>query len=221
MSTTIEETDRQVQQAVQDELHWTPDLDEAGIGVAVERGVVTLSGDVHSYRQRLAAVAAAHRVRGVTTVADDLRVHPDGTGGTTDTDIAAHLEQALRWTADLPETVKVEVKDHLVTLSGTVMWDYQRAAARRIAERVTGVYGVQDRIVLKPRASVADVSKHITDALARNAALDAKKIAVSSSGSTVTLEGSVRSWAELTQAVKAAWASPNVTDVHNRLVVKS
>jgi osmotically-inducible protein OsmY len=100
------------------------------------------------------------------------------------------------------------------------MWDYQRAAARRIAERTNGVYGVQNRIVLKPRASAVDVARHITDALARNAALDAKKIDVRSSGNTVTLDGTVRSWAELTQAVRATWASPNVTEVHNHLVVK-
>jgi osmotically-inducible protein OsmY len=218
---TLTRTDHQVQKLVQDELAWTPDVDEAGIGVAVEDGTVTLSGDVDTYAERVAAVAAAQRVRGVSAVADELRVHPRGAGGKTDADIAAALRRSFEWTATVPETIKAEVRNGHVTLSGTATWDYQRRAARRVAENTRGVTDVTNAITLSERASAADVSKHIKDALAREAALDCQTITVHASGGVITLTGTVRSWTELLRAGRAAWASPNVTEVINHLVVQS
>jgi osmotically-inducible protein OsmY len=222
-TTTINRTDHEIQKSVEAELCWVPEVDEAGIGVAVENGSVTLSGDVDTYRERIAAVKAAMRVRGVTTVADDLRVHPAGlvTSVRTDTDIAEALHRVFAWSADVPDTVKAEVADHRVTLTGETKWNYQREAARRIAGHTLGVTSVDNRITLTRRPQGADVSERITNALARNAALDAKHITVKTVGNEVTLTGTVRSWAERSQAGMAAWASPYVTQVHNYLAIQS
>jgi osmotically-inducible protein OsmY len=38
---------------VEDELRWTPDLGPTDIGVAVKNGVVTLTGFVRSYSQKI------------------------------------------------------------------------------------------------------------------------------------------------------------------------
>ncbi|HEU0206062.1 MAG TPA: BON domain-containing protein [Pseudolysinimonas sp.] len=221
-TTTISRTDHEIQASVQAELGWTPTIDEAAIGVAVDNGTVTLSGDVDTYAQRVAAVKAAQRVRGVSTVADELRVHPSAAFGTrTDTDIAEALHRSFGWSADVPETVKAEVADHRVTLTGQVTWHFQREAARRIAENMLGVTGVDNRIALTPRAAAGDIAERITNAIARSAALDAQHITVSTVGNEVTLTGTVRSWAERSQAGRAAWNSPHVLKVHNYLSIAS
>ncbi|HYW76145.1 MAG TPA: BON domain-containing protein, partial [Gammaproteobacteria bacterium] len=55
-----------------DELSFEPSLDAANIGVTVERGVVTLSGHVGSYAEKIAAEKAVQRVRGVRAVAEEI-----------------------------------------------------------------------------------------------------------------------------------------------------
>ncbi len=57
-----------------DELAYEPIVDAAHIGVAVDQNVVTLTGHVSSYAQKLAAVAAARRVKGVHGIADEIEV---------------------------------------------------------------------------------------------------------------------------------------------------
>jgi osmotically-inducible protein OsmY len=213
-------TDLDVQHAVQAELGWAPDIDEAGIGVAVEQGTVTLSGDVDSYRERVAAVAAAQRVRGVVAVADELRVHPAGAlmrGN--DSDIAAAIRRGLEWNPEVPETIKAEVRDGKVLLTGECEWDFQRRTAARIVEHTHGVREVTNEVTLTERASAVDVSQHIRAALERSAVVDANSITVRSSGNVITLTGTVRSWSEREQAERAAWSSPHVREVRNRIAV--
>lgn len=214
-------SDRDIQTSVQNELEWTPDVDAAGIGVAVEDGTVSLSGEVDSYAERLAAKRAALRVRGVNTVVDNLIVHPDSTSKVTDTDIAKEIEHALTWATNVPDSVKAEVKGHNVTLTGQVNWDFQRQAAKRAVQFLRGVNSVNNMITLNARPSAEDTEERIKNALIRNAQLDANAIDVTVSGNKVILTGKVRSWAEKQQAGNAAWASPHVTDVDNRIFVRA
>jgi osmotically-inducible protein OsmY len=65
-------TDADIQRDVQAELKWEPRVQATEIGVAVKDGVVTLTGWVDSYSKRWAAEEAAHRVRGVKAVANDI-----------------------------------------------------------------------------------------------------------------------------------------------------
>ena len=222
MSTaTATRTDHDIQASVQDELEWTPDVDAAGIGVAVEDGAVTLSGEVDDYAEKLAAKRAALRVRGVSAVVNDLTVHPKGATTVTETDIAKEVERALKWTTNVPDTVKAEITGHNVTLTGQVQWDFQRQAAKRAVRYLRGVYTVNNMITLTARPSATDAKERITNALVRNAQLDANHITVSVVGNKATLTGHVRSWAEKEQAGFAAWAAPHVTDVANNLVVRA
>lgn len=218
---TTTRTDQEIQTAVQDELEWTPDVDSAGIGVAVEDGAVSLSGEVDNYSERLAAKRAALRVRGVTAVVDDLTVHPGSVWTVTETDIAKEVERALRWASNVPDTVKAEISEHHVALIGEVKWDYERQAAQRAVQYLRGVYSVENRITLTARPSAVDTEQRITNAITRNAQLDAKAIEVAVTGNKVTLTGVVRSWAEKRQAGNAAWASPHVADVDNRITVRA
>ncbi|MDQ0210419.1 hypothetical protein BMF89_01395 [Arthrobacter sp. SRS-W-1-2016] len=212
-------SDHDLQQAVLNELDWTPEVDASHIGVAATSGAVTLTGEVPTYSARLAARKAALRVRGVTALADELTVHYLG-GPTTDTDIAEAALSALRANAVVPEgTVTVEVRNHAITLTGNVDWNYEREAAAHAVEHLRGVRSVQNLITLKGRASAFDTKTRVKNAIGRQAALDADRIVVAVDGTEVTLTGRVASWNERKAAGKAAWSSPHVSAVHNQLDV--
>jgi osmotically-inducible protein OsmY len=213
--------DHQIQIAVQDEIEWTPDVDAAGIGVTVEDGTVSLFGEVDSNAERLAAKRAALRVRGVTTLIDNLVVRPKFNWSATDADVARNVTHALDVATNVPDTVKADVKDHDVTLIGQVNWDFQRQAAVRAVQCLHGVRSVHNMMTLTERGApdASDAAERIKEALTRNALLDAAAIDVKVSGTEVTLTGTVQSWAEKNQAGQAAWASPQVTGVDNRIAV--
>lgn len=63
------------------------------------------------------------------------------------------------------------------------------------------------------------IKQQIEAAFRRSALIDANRITVEADGGEVTLEGTVRSWAERQEAERAAWAGPGVFKVDNRIVV--
>ena len=86
-----------------------------------------------------------------------------------------------------------------------------------------GALDVFDEIDLEPPTPKAgDVQHSIKKAFKRNAALDAEDLSVSTDNGTVTIDGTVSSWAQHDEAIDAAWAAPGVTSVrrpHDRLVL--
>ena len=217
---TLTRTDEQIQRDVLAELKWEPNVQPNEIGVAVKDGVVTLTGWVDSYAKRWAAEEAAHRVRGVKAVANDIEVRLPSSAERTDADLAAAAVRALEWDALVPiEKVDVTVSKGWITLRGEVEWQYQKQDAERVVRRLSGVRGVTNLLVVKPRVSPADLKEKIEQALVRNAETDAQRIQVEVSGSKVILKGTVRSYAEREAAERAAWSAPGVTSVENRIIV--
>lgn len=211
--------DLNIEQAVQAELAWTPDVRSPAIGVAVSDRVVTLTGEVGSLHERLAAVEATQRVAGVRTVADELHL-PEVSGDPEGAALAASVDAVLAWTSGVPhEGIRAEIQGHTVILTGVVEWDYERHAAKKAVQALAGVHFVDNRIELTRRASAETVAEEIHNAIRRNAIVDANRVTVTANGGTVTLTGTVRSWTERAQAVRTAWSSPHVTDVHDRLDV--
>jgi osmotically-inducible protein OsmY len=220
MTQTTRRSDQDIQANVSEELLYTPSID-TNVRVAVNGGAVTLSGEVGSLPERLAATRAAMRVSGVKAVADDeLRVCAPGTSGANDTDIAQVASQQLGWAVDVPsDTVKAEARDHVITLSGNVTWDYQRDAAARAVMYIKGVTGINNTITLRQGESVSVMKAAVQQAIQRNALLDAQAIKVDVDGHQLTLRGNVRSFAGRRQAEHAAWAAAGVTSVKNHLLV--
>jgi osmotically-inducible protein OsmY len=212
--------DTQLQSSVLAELKWRPSVDSAHIGVTADDGIVTLTGQVQHYTEKLAAENAAKDVLGVRGIANDIKVEPEGSLKQSDKDIAAAAIGALKWDYEVPDgNVKVVVNDGWVTLDGTVDWQFQRDAADRCVRYLRGVVDVTNEISIKPSAKWIDVKIKIEDAFRRNADLDARRISVVTSDGRVTLTGTVRTWSERDAAVSSAWAAPGVTRVEDDLVI--
>ena len=168
-------TDAETQQDVLRELKWDTRVEETDVGVEVDKGVVTLTGHVSSWGKRCAAAEAAHRVRGVLDVANDITVRVPGTPGRTDTEIASAVRHALEWDEFVPEKrIKSTVSNGAVTLQGDVDTWAQCEGAARAVRYLFGVRAVVNLIEVKaPKVEAAKLRKAIESALERRAELEA------------------------------------------------
>ncbi len=209
-----------LKQDVEEELQWDPQVDDAGIGVAVEDATVRLSGEVDSESEKEAVLASALRVRGVRAVVDEIVIRRSPGRKVPPADVARNVDTTLRCTSGIPQTVKANIQGHDVVLTGEVDWEFQRRAAKRAVQQVRGVRQVVNKLHLTARVVADDAQTRIRAAFHRHADIDASEVHVEVDGSRVVLHGTVRSWAEKWAAADAAWASPNVTEVDNRLLVQ-
>jgi osmotically-inducible protein OsmY len=212
--------DSKLKQDVIDELNFEPSIDAADIGVAVEDGIVTLTGHVPTYAQKDMAEQVASRVKGVKGIAQEIEVRPAGTGQTADDQIAKRAVNTIGWNTSIPDgAIQVKVQKGWVTLTGRVDWEYQRSAAADSVRALGGVLGVSNQIEIRPRACASNIKQLIEDALKRNAEVEAKAIQVEVSGTKVTLDGKVKTVAERNAAERAAWSAPGVEAVVSKIVI--
>jgi osmotically-inducible protein OsmY len=198
-------------------------VDASHIGVAATQpGVVTLTGTVATYEEKVRAEKASKRVSGVRAVVNDIEVRPVGSMRRTDTDLAQGVLRALEWDIAVPhEKITARVDNGWVILEGEVALHFQRAAAENAVRRLSGVRGVTNQIQLeiRPLAQPAEVKNRIQAAFRRSAEIDARGIQVDAKDSTIILRGKVRTWAEREEAERAAWGAPGVLAVKDELIV--
>ncbi|WP_406041284.1 BON domain-containing protein [Micromonospora sp. NBC_00898] len=213
-------TDPELQRDVLDELGWDAQTRPNEIGVTVSEGVVTLTGWVDSYARRWAAERCAHRVRGVRAVASEIEVRLPGTDERTDAEIAIAAGRALEWDSFVPaERLDVTVANGWVMLRGEVEYGFQRRTAERELRRLRGVRGLTNLVEVRPTTPPSDeqTRRDLQRVLIRRTGTE--RVDVQVTGDIVVLSGVVRSWWQRDEAERAAWSTPGVREVHDRLVV--
>jgi osmotically-inducible protein OsmY len=211
-------TDEQLKHLVTAELRWDNRVDETEIGVAVVNGVVTLTGTVNSFAKKLAAQEAVHRVAGVLDVANDIKVKTLGATTRDDTEIARAVRHALEWDVWVrDQEIQTTVSDGWVTLEGTVESLAEREDAERIVQKLVGVRGVTNYLLVAPKVTTPNVQHLIQDALERRADHEANRIQVAVRDGVVTLTGKVRNYGEKRAILGAVSHAPGVTSVTDHL----
>ena len=124
--------------------HWEVPADK--ISARVEKGWVTLDGQVEWNFQSNAAKAAVANLLGVTGVSNNLKIK----SLTDDAIEKEDIESALKrnWSVS-GKDIRVAVSDHKATLTGTVDSWYQKDEAGRIAWRAPGVWNVGNELVVE------------------------------------------------------------------------
>jgi len=202
------------------ELEWEPALSHYDIGVAVNGGVVTLTGTVPSLWAKLEPERAAKRVFGVRAVTNDIGLTL--ISKRTDPEIARAVVQKLENHILIPsDKIKVTVRDGWVMLEGEVRWQFQRKLAESAVRGTDGVAGISNAKMVKTNVSPAKVKDQIEAALRRRAELEARRIMVEAEGNKVILRGAARSWSEKEEAERVAWSAPGVTSEENLIEVVS
>jgi len=214
-------TDNELQCDVIDELQYDPSINASEIGVIVHNGIVSLSGTVASYAETYRAIHDAERVAGVKAVTNGIRVELPSSHQRDDADIAQVVVNALQWHVWVPhDTIKVKVEQGWVTLEGAVDANFQRESADDAVRYLTGVKGLTNLITVnQPPINSLEVKTKIENALRRATDLEAEGINVEVNGRKVILRGHVRSWAERSDAERAAWAAPGVGQVEDNLTI--
>ena len=212
-------TDKVLRQTILDELDFQPSVDATNIGVTVDNGVVTLTGHVASYAEKVAAERAVERIKGVRAIAEKIEVRYPGHKQTADDEIADRALSILGWNVQVPkDSVKVKVEKGWVTLTGVVHWQY--SAWRR--SQPFGSFPGSRRF--EPHRGEAEgcaarCQAKDLDALKRNAELEADAIRVNVIDDKVVLEGKVKAWYERGIAARAAWSAPGVKVVQDDLAI--
>lgn len=212
--------DLDLRDLVLEELEFKPDINAASIGVTVQDGVVTLSGHVNSYAQKVSAERTVKAMKGVRGLAEEIEVRLNKLEGTADDTIASRALNIIAWSSDANvEGIKVTVQKGTVTLEGQLDWQYQKEVIEQAIWRLSGVVGVHNRITLKARADAVDIKRHIEDALKRSAEIQAEGIRVTVNGGVVKLEGKVHLLREREVVERAAWSVPGVSKVEDYLLI--
>ncbi|WP_343631120.1 BON domain-containing protein [Fluviicola sp.] len=213
-------TNEQLQKDVQDAIKWEPLLKAAEIGVIVKDGIVTLTGTVDNYAKKLQVEKAAKSVLGVKAIAEDIEVKFADSKKKDDAEIAEDVVFALSVDLIVPDKkIQVKVENGWVTLEGEVHWNFQREAAKRAIEHITGVRGVFNHLKIKSELNDAIEQKEIEAALHRSWAVNDKDIRVHVEGRTVRLTGTVASLYQKEEAGRIAWKTPGIWHVENNLEV--
>lgn len=216
-----ENNGQDIRKEVLQELKWDTRVGDASVEVEVNKGVVTLVGAVDSYAKKVAAQEAAHRVRGVLDVVNEIHIRMPSSRERTDMEIAEAVRRALEWDVLLPhDEIEMTVSEGWVTLEGKVPYLADREQAARLIRNLTGVRGITNKLVVTTTEQTSqEIRKSIEDALERRAIREADSIHIEITEGVACLTGRVHNWNEKQAVLGAASHAPGVKKVEDHLQI--
>jgi osmotically-inducible protein OsmY len=197
-----------ISDAVEDELQMDQAVPAYNIDVVTNNGIVTLSGSVDDLLAKERAARIAKTVKGVRAVVNQVQVVPSLVRS--DAEIREDVNDALLWDAATESyEIDVTVKDHRVTLSGTVNSWQERQLAEKVAKGVKGVTDVRNEILVdyeKERLD-SEIEGEVLQRLRWDALVDHALIDVTVEDGEVRLTGTVGSASEKTRAIADAYVA--------------
>lgn len=212
--------DSELQDRVREELRWEHGLEAASIRIGVDARIVTLSGAVRTYAERVAAEQAARRVPRVQQVVNHLRVDLAPEQARSDALLLDEVNRVLEWDTLVPGgRVRATVAAGCVTLDGEVDWDHQRVAAEQAVTPLMGVRSIENRITVRPKWTTGELQTEVSAALRHHRELHLQHVRIDTVRGLVVLSGQVPSLAERSAVERAAWNAPGVLGVVNELTI--
>jgi len=205
-----------------DAIRWEPVLRATKIIVDVKDGIVTLTGHVNNFPQKLEVEQVVKRIAGVKAIVEKIDVqHEEGWKVLDDEDIATAVLQTLEWNWKIPkERIKVKVEDGWVYLEGELLWNYQKLEAVQAILRIEGIKGVTNNIVLHSSEQDTIEKKSIEQQIQQSWALQSCHVDVNVIGTNVSLIGTVGSIYQKEEAGRIAWNTPGIWSMENKLIIK-
>lgn len=143
----VKRGDDDVAQAAVQRLGWSSMVPHDAVKVKVEKGWVTLTGQVDWHYQKDAAVAEVRYMQGVIGVSDQMTVKPQVNVATLDHDITAALHRSWLWDDDAH--VNVAANGGAVKLTGSVDSWHDRQVAANTAWAARGTTSVENLITVQ------------------------------------------------------------------------
>ncbi|WP_340106451.1 BON domain-containing protein [Rhodohalobacter sp. 8-1] len=218
--------DALIREDIENQLRADTRVSNYDVNVIVDDGVVTLTGDVTSYRAKNAASGNAWTVPGVVHVINNLsvRYEPVEEIVPSDVDIAANIESSLSWDPDVDAAdVNVTVDKGSVTLEGTVdsLWKKQMAEDKSWSQ--TGVVDVKNKLAVTPTEDISDeaAARNIVESIDRNRNVDIGNIDVEVTNGVATLTGSVFDVDAWRFAYDAAFYTSGIKSIEDNLSIET
>ena len=217
--------DQQIQQAVNQKFH---DSKLQNVRSSAEDGIVTLTGTVDLYQDKLDAAKKVRKLANVAGVRNDIAV---AGANLPDSQLQQKLAKKLEYDRvgyrdNAFNYIAVAVKDGVVTLSGATYWDVPRDSALAIVARTQGVKDVVNEVKVLPTSIFDDSLRRRTaraiygdSVLGRYGSDPADPIRIIVNNGHVTLYGTVQNTMDKNIAGIRASEVPGAFSVENKLVV--
>ena len=137
--------DDAIAEAVLDRLSWDVSIPRDAVTVRVEKGWVTLMGEVDHWFQKDAADQDVRRLWGVVGISNQVTIKPTVDAALVSDDIMHALHRS--WFFD-PNTIDVHTNGGTIRLSGTAHSPHDRQVAAEVAWSAPGATAVENDIAI-------------------------------------------------------------------------